>query len=497
MSGEHADAVDFINRLKSFLATPPSGNFIEFEGHWWSGAEIADAGRQIDQLLQEAGVPQDLGVGVLVRNRVGHAAALFGLVGAGRSVVSLSTMQASELIAADIRKLRLGAIVAEEQDWTDALRQTLEDGRVGISFPTGGVAPSLVPGSGLRIDQPARTDRQTVAVLTSGTTGAPKRIELNTGALTRGREIVTGTYPEMAGHQIEVHMHHFSSIGGILQLLCYGADRYPFCLLEKFEVNEWVAAVDRHQAKVISVGPPVIRSLVAADLPPGALSTAEFLHGGGGAVEPEIVEQCEQRFNLQICWGYGATEFAGTLASWNRDLRARFGDSKPGSCGKVLPDAQARICDPETGELLPAGQEGRLEAIVPVMSSEWIKTNDLARIDEDGFLYILGRLDGAINRGGFKVLPHVVATALRRHPAVVDAVVFAWPDPRLGEVPVAAVELKPGSSATGEELRGFCRQHVTATSVPAEIRIYDPLPRQTLKIDMPRLREDWAANTAG
>jgi acyl-CoA synthetase (AMP-forming)/AMP-acid ligase II len=497
MSGDHADAVEFTNRLKNFLASPPPGNFLEFERNWWTGTEVAAAGRQIDLLLRQAGVPDDAAIGVLVRNRVGHAAVLLGLVGSNRSVVSLSTLLSDGMIADDIRQLRLGAIVAEEQDWTDALRETLRDGRVGISFPTAGVTPSLVPGSDLRLAEPATTDRQYVAVLTSGTTGAPKRIELHAGALARGREIVTGIYPGMAGHQVEIQIHHFSSIGGILQLLCYGADRFPFCLLEKFEVEEWVAAIDRHQAKVISAGAPMIRSLLAADLPPGSLTSAEVLHGGGGAIEPEVLEECERRFNVQVCWAFGATEFAGTLASWTRDLKTEFGNSKRGSCGRVLPDCEVRITDRDTGELLPAGEEGRLEALIPVMSSEWIRTNDLARLDEDGFLYVLGRMDGAINRGGFKVLPNAVASALRRHPAVVDAVVFALPDQRLGEVPVAAVEAKPGSSVTGEELRTFCRQHMAVTSVPAEIRVYERLPRQTLKVDMPRLREDWAKNDAG
>jgi len=494
MSGDHADALEFMDRLKSFLTSPPPGNFIEFERHWWTGAEIADAGRRVDELLRQAGVPDDAAVGLLVRNRVGHAAALFGLVGSGRSVVSLSTMMPDRMIAEDVRNLRLGAIVAEEQDWTDALRETLRDGRVGISFPTAGIAPSLVPGSELRLADPARTDRQSVAVLTSGTTGAPKRIELHAGALSRGHEIVVRPCPETAGHQIEVHIHHFSSIGGVLQLLCYGANRFPFCLLEKFEVQEWVDAIDRHQSRVVSAGPPVIRSLMAADLPPDALKSAEMFHAGGGAIEPEVLEECERRFNVLVCWAFGATEFAGTLACWTRALKTEFGNSKPGSCGRVLPDCDVRIVDPETGELLPAGKEGRLEALVPVMSSEWIKTNDLAHLDEDGFLFIHGRMDGAINRGGFKVLPNVVASALRRHPAVVDAVVFALPDPRLGEVPVAAVEVKPGTSLTGEDLRTFCREHVAVTSVPAEIRVFDQLPRQTLKVDMPRLREVWAKN---
>lgn len=246
------------------------------------------------------------------------------------------------------------------------------------------------------------------------------------------------------------------------------------------------------------IAPPVVRELLASDLPGGALGTAEVLYGGGGALEPEAAAECEKRFGVMICWAYGATEFAGTLASWTRELRARYGDSKPGSCGKPLPGVAVRITDIDSGEPVFPGETGRLEAFIPAMSADWIRTNDLASLDEDGFLFVLGRLDGAINRGGFKVLPDAVASTLRRHPSVVEAVVFGLPDARLGEVPVAAVELKAGGdTVTADALRQFCREHLAATSVPVEIRVVESLPRSlSAKVDLPRLKRDWAAGSA-
>lgn len=490
------EAERFLAAIADFIRTPPPGNFLEFDGRWWTGEAVARAGHQLEVLLRTAAVPTDVAVGVLVRNRPGHAAAIIGLVGAGRSVVSLSTLLPDRMIAEDIERLRLGVIVAEAQDWSEALTRTLDDGRIGIAFPDGALTPVVVGQGDFRLEDPMRRTPLSVALLTSGTTGAPKRIELTAGALARGRDMLGCVDPALVGRQVEIHCHHFSSIGGMLPLLSYPAMRLPFSILEKFELNQWVAAVARNGSKAMGIAAPIVRTLLASDLPDTALETAEILYGGGGALEPEVVAACERRFGLQICWGYGATEFAGTLASWTRELRAKFGDEKAGSSGRPLPGVSARITDVETGERLPAGRSGRLEALIPAMNADWIKTNDLASLDEDGFLYILGRLDGAINRGGFKVLPDAVAGTLRRHPSVLEAAVFGIPDTRLGEVPVAAVELRgDGPVVTTEALRAFSREHLSVTAVPAEIRIYRKLPRTlSMKVDIPQLKRDWVAD---
>jgi long-chain acyl-CoA synthetase len=120
-----------------------------------------------------------------------------------------------------------------------------------------------------------------------------------------------------------------------------------------------------------------------------------------------------------------------------------------------------------------------------VIGEHWIKTTDIVMIDEDGFVFHKGRGDGAILRGGHKVIPEKVVEALRTHPAVLDAAVVGLPDDRLGAVPAAAVELKTGMTATPEELREHVRHLLTSPQVPAKILIVPVLPRTTsLKVDL-------------
>jgi len=122
---------------------------------------------------------------------------------------------------------------------------------------------------------------------------------------------------------------------------------------------------------------------------------------------------------------------------------------------------------------------------VPVIGDHWIKTTDIVTIDADGFVFHRGRGDGAILRGGHKVLPEKVVEALRSHPDVLDAAVVGLPDERLGAIPVAAVELRAGRSATAEDLREHVRHRLTAPQVPARIQIVPSLPRTTsLKVNL-------------
>src|SRR5690606_26556106 len=111
-----------------------------------------------------------------------------------------------------------------------------------------------------------------------------------------------------------------------------------------------------------------------------------------------------------------------------------------GAMGRALP-----------GVALRTGEDGRLEALAPGLGDDWIRTTDLAEIDADGFVFHRGRADGAIVRGGFKILPESLAEVLHRHPAVREAAVVGADDPRLGQVPVAAVELRAGAAEPSEE----------------------------------------------
>lgn len=123
-------------------------------------------------------------------------------------------------------------------------------------------------------------------------------------------------------------------------------------------------------------------------------------------------------------------------------------------------------------------------------TADWMRTTDLARIDADGFLWILGRADQAIIRGGFKVLPDDVRVALEAHPAVKSAAVVGRADERLGETPVAAVELRSGAVADAGTLTEFLRGRLARYEIPTEITILDVIPRTPSgKADLAAVRE--------
>jgi acyl-CoA synthetase (AMP-forming)/AMP-acid ligase II len=248
-----------------------------------------------------------------------------------------------------------------------------------------------------------------------------------------------------------------------------------------------VNAVKTHGIKRSGVQPAVIRMLLDADVPKEDLASLDFLISASGPLDPETRDEFEARYGIPVKLAYGATEFAGSLCAWTPEMDAEFGASKRNSVGRALPDTELRIVDSDTGSELPAGEHGLLEAKISAIGDDWIRTTDIASIDQDGFVTLHGRADGAINRGGFKVLPETVRTVLISHPAVRDACVVGVPDARLGQVPFAAVVAAPGEPVPDEdELKDLVRRSLPVYNVPVAFAVVDELPRNpALKVSLP------------
>jgi acyl-CoA synthetase (AMP-forming)/AMP-acid ligase II len=180
----------------------------------------------------------------------------------------------------------------------------------------------------------------------------------------------------------------------------------------------------------------------------------------------------------------------GGIAGWSLADHQAYGVSKRGSVGRPRPDLEIRITDVETDAELPVGETGIMNLKTPRAGPDWVRTTDLASIDAEGFLYLHGRADEAINRGGFKVLPDKVAEILRLHPAIREAGVLAVKDARLGEVPVAFIEPIEGAPLpSGDDLKTFVRGQAASYMAPVAFEFVDALPRTlSLKIDRPALR---------
>ena len=177
---------------------------------------------------------------------------------------------------------------------------------------------------------------------------------------------------------------------------------------------------------------------------------------------------------------YGATEFAGGVAGWSlHDFRSNY-SRKSGSVGRLQRGVEARIVRPETGEPLPFGEVGLLELRARQLAEAgtWLRTSDLATLDEENFLWIVGRADSTILRGGFKVHPDNIVRVLEQHPAVREAAVVGIPDERLGHAPAAAVILKKDAKKpTGAELASFVKERMLPYEVPVKFEVMADFPR--------------------
>ena len=206
---------------------------------------------------------------------------------------------------------------------------------------------------------------------------------------------------------------------------------------------------------------------------------------GATTFDPRLRQEAEAAYGIPILQSYGATEFGGVVAATTLADRQAYGEAKADSVGRPWGTATLRVCDVETGEELPAGQEGRLQIRAPPMAHDWVDTTDLAVIDADGFLWHRGRLDGAIMRGGFKIIPEQVSSTLLSHPAIAAAAVVGIADPRVGEAPAAAYVVRPGMTAPSvAELEAHLRDRLPSTAIPVRFQVVDSLPvTPSLKVD--------------
>lgn len=472
----------------------PAAPILEFRGSVYTRGDLAGWAEQFEALLKAAGVPIDAPISMVSRNRPLIAVIMAAAVVKKLSLSSHYSMQSPEQLAAEIRSMRPPVLVADSQDWTKpVLAAAREVGSVGITLDLAADSPiAFAPGLDRPGEGPFREPLPSagIEILSSGTTGPPKRVLLKLDQMSRFVDMVKTTTPPGEEPSAVLLMYPLSSVGGagsIVPNLLLG--RYV-ALFEKFTVESWVEAVERLKPKSFVVPPTVLQMIIDAKVPVEAMSSVKYIYGGGARLAPELQTEFEDIYSVKVLWAYGATEFCGTLASWSPDLYEQFDKTKRGAVGRIVPGIQARTVDVETGLPQPVNSEGYLEALIPEISDDWIHTTDIVRIDEDGFIFHLGRGDGAIVRGGFKVLPESIIAVLKQYPLVRDVGIVGLPDQRLGQVPVAVIEASPGEEPDMADLEAFARKHLLTHQVPARFMVVNELPKNgTMKIDQRALSD--------
>lgn len=494
----------FGDLIEGVEAIDPNASAIEFRGEWWTWGDLRTAGHALSEALDQAGLGARARVGMLMTNRPEIVAAFLHTIGSGRCLVTVNPGLPNGRLETEIAGLRTPVLVATTEQWgrEALLTAARQAGCLGLELTGDKAVPvRLMPGlETVRGDLRIFADPGVgIEMLTSGTTGTPKRIPMK--AETLEEAVVNASVydgraadapPTLRAGVIVVHasLAHMSGIFGTTNALVAGR---KVALLEKFAVESWADAVRRHRPKMASAPPSALRMILDAKVPKEDLSSLMAFRTGTAPLDPDLADEFTEHYGVPVLQNYGATETAGAGAGWTMKDYRKFHSTKRGSVGRVSPGIRGRVVDVESGEPLPPDGMGLLELAGPQLGDgkSWVRTTDLAVMDADGFLWIKGRADNAIIRGGFKINPDDIVRAIQQHPAVREAAVVALSDPRLGEVPAAAYMVRSGMQAPDDaELRAFLKERLLSYQVPVELRAVEALPRTpSMKVSQPELRK--------
>jgi acyl-CoA synthetase (AMP-forming)/AMP-acid ligase II len=341
----------------------------------------------------------------------------------------------------------------------------------------------------------ASSDAPAVVIYTSGTTSAPK------GVLLRHENLVSyvlGTV-DFAGADVEdaalmsVPPYHIAAVSNALTNLFAGR---RVLALESFRPDAWLAAVREERITQAMVVPTMLARIMDADGLDRSVPSLRSLAYGGARMPLRVIERALHEWpHVDFVNAYGLTETSSTVSVLGpEDHRAAVRSDDPrvrarlGSVGRPVPGIEIEIRD-GLGHPVPAGTAGLIWIRGEQVSGEYAGqgptvdargffcTRDQGRFDDEGYLFVEGRVDDTIIRGAENIAPAEIEDVLLRHPDVTDAAVVGVPDDEWGQRIEAAVVVRPGSSLTPEALREHARAHLRGSKTPDRIAFWDELPR--------------------
>jgi len=414
--------------------------------------------------------------------------AFYGAMMAGAVVVPMNPLLKSREVAYYLRDSGAKVLFAwrdfageAAKGAADAGAQVIQVDDPDLSSTLAGVAPDTVSAT-------ADDDDDAVILYTSGTTGQPKGAQLMHGGLARNARLTGETL--LRNHPDDVMMgclplfHVFGLTCGLNATVAASG---TLTLLPRFDPGKALDIIERDRVTIFE-GVPTMYAAMLHHPEAEAARTASLRTciSGGAAMPVEILRGFEDKFGCMILEGYGLSE-TSPVASFNHPDKPR----KPGSIGTPVEGVQMRlfgeggaaVATGEVGEIAIRGHNvmkgywGRPEATAEAIPDGWFRTGDLGRIDEDGYYFIVDRKKEMIIRGGYNVYPREIEEVLYEHPAVFEAAVIGMPHGELGEEVGAAVVLKPGASATPQELQQYAKDRVAAYKYPRKVWLVEALPK--------------------
>jgi acyl-CoA synthetase (AMP-forming)/AMP-acid ligase II len=491
--------VELRQRLAELLdAAPAEAPAVTYHDQTWRWGDVRRLRDELTVELDRTALGPAARVGVILENRPAHVAVLLAVIATGRTLTTLSPLQPADRLASDIDRSALPVVVGSEaMIEAPGVRESIEGHGRLIELAADG-AITAKGDDAIRTGHAFSDPTVAVEMLTSGTTGPPKRVNLTHSQLDialhsahiRARSAHGKPILGSGTTVVALPLVHISGLWGVVAAAFAGRH---VCLLDRFRLDDWVEAIETFKPRAAGLVPAAMRTVLDAGIDPARLASLQVITSGTAPCPPDLADEFTATYGPKVLMTYGATEFAGAVAGWTLPLHEEWWTRKRGSTGRAFPGVAMRIRD-DDGNELPIGEAGRIEVLTrqaPNAGEDWIRTSDLGRIDDDGFLWITGRADQAIIRGGFKVHPEVVKRCLEQHEDVLEAAVIGLADGRLGEVPVAAVEPRHGHQRPSvEELTELCRRQLTPYERPAQIKVVAALPRTpSMKVSRVELLE--------
>jgi long-chain acyl-CoA synthetase len=451
-------------------------------------AQLRDAAGRAAALLASLGVEPGDRIGLMLPNIPAFPVAFYGALAAGAIVVPMNPLLKSREVAYYLGDSGAKVVVAWQAAAAEAAKGAADAGAQVVQVDDADLSSRLDGLSPVSSWADAAGDDDAVILYTSGTTGKPKGAELTHDNLTRNASLTARTLLKNSSGDVMMGclplFHVFGLTCGLNGTVSVGG---TLTLLPRFDPGKALQIIERDRVTIFEGVPTMYSAMLHHQGDPRPdTSSLRLCISGGAAMPVEVLRNFEREFDCIILEGYGLSE-TSPVASFNHPDKVR----KPGSVGTPVEGVEMRLVDGDGNDVPPGevgeiairghnvmkGYWGKPEATAEAIPDGWFRTGDMGRVDSDGYYYIVDRKKEMIIRGGFNVYPREIEEVLHEHPAVAEAAVVGLPHPELGEDVGAAVALKPGASATGDELRAFVKERVAAYKYPRHVWLVDELPK--------------------
>ncbi len=450
-------------------------------------AQFDEASARVASLLAAKGVQRGDRVGIMLPNVPYFPICYYGILRAGCAAVPMNVLLKQREVAFYLRDPEAKLLFAWH-DFGEAAEAGAKDAGAECVLVAPGEFESLL-GEHEPASEVADTDDSDTAVIlyTSGTTGTPKGAELSHHNLIRNAEISVGLFglgTEAMTLGALPLFHTFGQTCGMNAMVKAGA---TLTLIPRFDPGKALEIIARDHVNVFQ-GVPTMYGAILHDPKADEADTSslEVCASGGSAMPVELMRGFEEKFGCKVLEGYGLSE-TSPVASFNHPDR----DRKPGSIGTPVDGVEMKVLDDEGNEV-PQGEVGEIvirghnvmkgywnkpDETAEAIRDGWFHSGDMAKVDEDGYFFIVDRKKDMIIRGGYNVYPREIEEVLYEHPAVREAAVVGIPHDTHGEEVAAAVALKDGEEVDEAELRDFVKEQVAAYKYPRRIWFVDELPK--------------------